>query len=167
VRVRHPDAELVVVGPSPRITTPGVRALGFVSPERLGELLAEASVFCVPTRREPLGFVFIEASLHRLPVVATRLGSLPDVVKDGETGLLVEPDDIESLADAISRLLADPALAQRMGERGAAHVSATWTWANTEQLLVGELRRALAEAERAEPPRAPPSPAREPLHTPP
>lgn len=145
VAKRHPDAELVLVGPAPALTLPNVRAVGVIPPDALGRLLEDASVFCVPTRREPLGFVFIEAADHRLPIVATRVGSLPELVIHGESGLLVDVGDISGLADALCELLDDPERCRAFGERGRAHLADTWTWENVERQLVPELRAALAE----------------------
>lgn len=80
--------------------------------------MAEAGMFVLSSRSEGLGLVIVEAMAAGRPVVATRVGGVPEVVVDGETGLLVPPDDPGALAVAIRRLLADPALAARMGEAG-------------------------------------------------
>jgi glycosyltransferase involved in cell wall biosynthesis len=145
VRERHPEAELTLVGPAPEIDCPNVRAVGVVPVEALGDYLERATVFCVPTRREPLGFVFLEAADHRLPIVATRIGSLPELVADGESGLLVEVGDVEGLAEALCALLDDPDLCRAFGERGFERLADTYTWANVEKHLVGEIRAALAD----------------------
>ena len=65
---------------------------------------------------EGFGLVFLEAAAAGLPVVAGDGGAIPEVVSDGETGLLVDPTAPDAVADAIVRLLRDPALAQKMGE---------------------------------------------------
>ena len=75
-------------------------------------------VLALPSRSEALGIAAIEAMLARLPVVASRVGGTPEVVVDGDTGILVPPDDHEALARAIRSLLAAPALRGRMGESG-------------------------------------------------
>jgi glycosyltransferase involved in cell wall biosynthesis len=62
------------------------------------------------------------------PVVSTRAGSIPEIIEDGETGLLVEADDAQALAGAIRRLLRDRALARRLGRAGRAHVRRHFTW---------------------------------------
>jgi glycosyltransferase involved in cell wall biosynthesis len=79
---------------------------------------AQTGLFVLASRSEGMGLVFAEAMAAGRPVVATRVGGVPEVVVDGETGLLVPPDDPGALAGAIDRLLADPALAARMGEAG-------------------------------------------------
>jgi len=145
VRARHPDATLTLLGPTPDVRTPNVETPGVVSMEALALHLAQASIFCVPTRREPLGYVFIEAAEHRLPIVTTRVGSLPDLVIDGESGLLVEVGDIDGLADALCGLLDDPERCRAFGERGFAHLADTYTWENVEVRLVAALRASLSE----------------------
>lgn len=75
-------------------------------------------VFALPSRSEALGIAAIEAMLATLPVVASRVGGTPEVVVDGDTGILVPPDDHEALAGGIRSLLASPALRSQMGDRG-------------------------------------------------
>jgi glycosyltransferase involved in cell wall biosynthesis len=66
--------------------------------------------------------VLMEASSMGLSVVSTWHSGIPEVVLDGETGLLVPPGDVEALADRIRRLLRDPELRRRLGDRGQAHI---------------------------------------------
>jgi glycosyltransferase involved in cell wall biosynthesis len=81
--------------------------------------IARASVVVLPsTGAEPFNITALEAMALRRPVVATRTGGLPEVVIDGETGLLVPVRDVRALADAIRRLVQDPALMRRMGTAG-------------------------------------------------
>jgi len=89
---------------------------GFVSD--VPAFMAETGLFVLSSRSEGLGLVLIEAMAAGRPVVATRVGGVPEVVIDGETGLLVEPENPGALAAAVRRLLADPALAARMGQAG-------------------------------------------------
>ncbi len=80
---------------------------------------ARASLLCVPSLwPEPFGIVGIEAMARALPVVAYRSGGIPEWLAGGETGILVEPGDVEGLAAAVSELLADPEKARRMGRAG-------------------------------------------------
>ena len=75
-------------------------------------------LFVLPSHNEGMGRAVVEAMAAGLPVVATCVGGLPDVVVDGETGLLVPPRDPEALAEAMTRLLEDPDLRGRMGLAG-------------------------------------------------
>jgi starch synthase len=106
------------------------------------QLYAHATIFCCPSIYEPFGIINLEAMACGTPVVASNVGGIPEVVVDGETGLLVpleqqeappyEPVDPQGfsrdLAAALNRLLADPALRARMGEAGRQRVEAQFAW---------------------------------------
>jgi glycosyltransferase involved in cell wall biosynthesis len=122
-----PDAALVLVGDGPErrwlealATSPllegRVRFTGWHAEPR--RHLTTFDVFVLPSRFEGFPLSIVEAMLARLPVVATTVGSVPEAVREGETGLLVPPDDAAALAAALGRLLADPALRSRLGEAG-------------------------------------------------
>ena len=85
--------------------------------------LAAMQVFAFPVRwQEGFGLSLIEAMAAGKPVVATRTGAVPDIVEDGRSGVLVQPEDAASLAAGIARLLDDPAAAARMGQDAQARV---------------------------------------------
>jgi glycosyltransferase involved in cell wall biosynthesis len=114
---------------------------------QLDDLYREASVFLLLSQEveghfEGFGLVFLEAGAHGLPCVASRSGGIPDVVIDGETGLLVDPADADGAGRAMIRLAGDPALSARMGLAGRAraeHLSwdryAEEQWAAYRRLL--------------------------------
>jgi glycosyltransferase involved in cell wall biosynthesis len=115
--------------------------------EDLVDLLPCCDVFVHPARAEGSGVAPLEAAAAGLPVVATRVGGLPEAVVDGRTGLLVEPDDPEGLRDALVRLLGDPALRGRMGSEGR-----RWVRAERSIATMVEQNRSIYEqilAERA------------------
>jgi len=87
------------------------------------ELLGQLDVVALPSSTEGLPVVLLEAMARRRAVVATPVGGTPELVADGETGLLVPPRDPRALAEAIRRLLADPELRGRMGEAGHRRVA--------------------------------------------
>jgi len=87
------------------------------------DLLAACDVFVLPSRREGLGVAALEALAAGRPVVASRVGGLAETVRDGETGLVVEPGDAGALATALARLARDPELGGRLGAEGAARVA--------------------------------------------
>jgi glycosyltransferase involved in cell wall biosynthesis len=93
----------------------------------VGALLDELDVLALPSWTEGLPMTVLEAMAHGRPVVATPVGGTPEVVADGETGLLVPPRDPEALAAALRRLLADPDLRRRMGEAGRRRVAEQFT----------------------------------------
>jgi alpha-maltose-1-phosphate synthase len=92
------------------------------------QLLTRALVFACPSVYEPLGIVNLEAMACSTAVVASRVGGIPEVVADGETGLLVPPDDPASLADALNLLLHDPGRAEAMGLAGRERAVAEFSW---------------------------------------
>jgi glycosyltransferase involved in cell wall biosynthesis len=110
VREHHPDVVLVVLGDGserPRLAGDGVHLLGRV-PD-VAAWLRRAELLVHPARWEGFGLALLEAMLAGLPVVATRVSSIPEIVVAGETGLLVPPDDADALASALLRVLDDPA----------------------------------------------------------
>jgi len=122
---QHPAAVTAIVGEGPiraeldaRIASAGladrVRLVGFRAD--VSDVLAAADVFCLPSHMEGLPNALLEASAVGLPVVATQVGGIPELVVANETGLLVPPRRPDELADAIARLLDDPPLARRMGQ---------------------------------------------------
>jgi glycosyltransferase involved in cell wall biosynthesis len=130
---------LVVVGDGPlRDDVP--QALGFVPNAELGPYYRRAAVVAVPSRREGYGVVCAEAMAHGKPVVASAVGGLLDLVRHGETGLLVPPGDQAALREALRWLLGDADLRRRMGRaaRERAHEHLSWERATAETLRAYE-----------------------------
>lgn len=94
---------------------------GFV--HNLKEILNELDILVVPSLQESFGMAAVEAMAMELPVIASKVGGLPEVVKDGETGILVPPADPQSLANAIKFLINNPATRFEMGQRGKERVN--------------------------------------------
>lgn len=116
-----------------------VRWLGRVND--VAALLAAADVLVMPSRHEGLGVAALEAMAAGLPVIASRVGGLPEAVADGETGLLVPPGDPAALAAAIARLAADRPFARALGDAGAARVRARFTMAAMASATLAVYRR--------------------------
>jgi alpha-maltose-1-phosphate synthase len=103
---------------------------GMLAKREVIQLLTHATVFACPSLYEPLGIVNLEAMACGTAVVGSRVGGVPEVVADGETGLLVPPGDPAALADAINVLLADEHRAAQMGRLGRARAEAEFGWAS-------------------------------------
>lgn len=114
---------------------------GWVTPEERHELLRHARAFILPSYAEGLPMALLEAMAHGIPVVATPVGGVPQVVRDGETGLLVAAGDAAALAAALARLDGDPVLRSRLGIAGRELVSRQFNSRRTIDGLAGVYRR--------------------------
>ncbi len=139
VRETIPDVRLVFAGEGP--STGEIKELasqlglndliefpGLLDQTGVYRLLTECHIMVMPSRRDAFGVAALEASLHGRPVIATTVGGVPEVVVDGETGLLVPPDDVEALAGAIMKLANDSDLRRKMGVAGRLFVERNYTW---------------------------------------
>jgi glycosyltransferase involved in cell wall biosynthesis len=155
VRERRPDARLVIAGPPPRRTEEGeveqaVRERGledvvavdsrYLPNEEVRPLMELASVVVLPyTSATQSGVLHVAYACGR-PVIATRVGGLPEVVEEGGTGLLVPPGSPRELADAIVAMLDDPEGTARMGER-ARHLAETrFSWRSVAREVLAVYR---------------------------
>lgn len=138
---RHANVDLLLVGATDAALEPlrrrcaelGLNARVAFKPDtphpEVARLFAAAHLFALPSRQEPFGIVLLEAGCLALPVVATRVGGIPEILEDGVTARLVPPDDAPAMAAALEAMLVDPAAAQAMGERLQSHVNRSFSWA--------------------------------------
>ena len=117
-----------------------VELTGAVGQDRIRALYAQADVFCLPSFRESLPVVLMEALAMEIPVVATRIMGVPELVEDGVSGLLVSPGRADELADALLLLTTDAQLRERFGKAGRERVQHDYELAR----LARELRDAFA-----------------------
>jgi glycosyltransferase involved in cell wall biosynthesis len=101
---------------------------GFIDHELMPAFLSGIDIFAMPSFTESFGVAALEASATGIPVVATKVGGVPEVVVHGTTGLLVERGDISQLADALEKLILDPGLREKMGRAGRAFVEDNYRW---------------------------------------
>ena len=124
----HPDAELTIVGCNPLIDLPQCNVVGQVSVDEMARFYDEATVFCLPTKVEPFGIVFVEALHHGLPIIATNIGAVPDMVQASNNGYLVPPGDVDALSNRLIHLLSQPDLCRRFGEYSRAIAEDRYNW---------------------------------------
>jgi Glycosyltransferase len=128
VRCRHTDATLVIAGARVKTDLAGVISLGRVPVEELKRYYREATVFCMPSRSEPFGVAYVEAMAYALPIVATEIGALPDMVSNGKNGFLVQPGDVDNLAQALDSLLSDKQKRARFGKISRQLAAKRYNW---------------------------------------
>jgi glycosyltransferase involved in cell wall biosynthesis len=111
------------------------RFAGRVPHDQVIRYLHQMDVFVLPSLQESFGVAAVEASAAGLPVIASNVGGVSEIVLDGETGFLVPPNDVGALVERLVQLIADPTLRSRMGQAGRAFVRAHYDWqANTAQM---------------------------------
>ena len=131
VRKKHPRAELTVVSSykgSDQVSAPGVNFAGPVPLGEISKYFEDSDIFCMPTRLEPFGIVFIEAMAYGLPIVATRIGALPDLVEDGVNGYLVAPGDVPALIRTLTKLLEDEVRFREMARASRLRYDDRFNW---------------------------------------
>ena len=125
---------------------------GWIAADEIPRHLAEAMIVCVPSKRAPSGdaeglpLVCIEAMLSGCALAATRHAGIPECVRDGETGYLVEENDAEALADRIGKMIADTEATLEMGRKGRALALADFNLAHQSRKLQDHLLRVAREA---------------------
>ncbi|MGH7717711.1 MAG: glycosyltransferase family 4 protein [Gemmatimonadaceae bacterium] len=137
---RHPELRLTIAGGGDALPALEAHAravgiadrvdfLGWVNPGQIPSLMASATVVLMPSRiEEGFGLALLQAAQLGRPVIATRTGGLPEVVLDGETGLLVEPENPGAIARAIEALLRDPERTIAMGQAARRRALTEFGW---------------------------------------
>jgi len=100
--------------------------------------LEEMQIFVIPSQQESFGVAALEASAMGLPVVGSSVGGIPEVVVDGETGILVPPGDVVALTDALMKLILDQNLRAEMGRKGREFVAKEYIWSENVSRLLKE-----------------------------
>lgn len=119
-------------------SAPNIHVYGNMQPNtpELLALYAQADVFVLPTRAEAFGIAAVEAAASGLPVIATRVGGLVDIVRDGETGFLLPPDDAASLCDRLNLLAQNPDRRYQMSLAARQHAEAHFDAQRNAEKLV-------------------------------
>jgi glycosyltransferase involved in cell wall biosynthesis len=172
VRRRHPRARLLLVGSvkftssSTRYDNRGYRAelerlagdlglrdaVSFLGERAdIPEVLSAADLLLVPSWYEPFGRVAVEAMMMRVPVIATSVGGVREVIADGVDGLIRAPKDPEAWADAIGSLLDDPQRRREMGERGRLRAVSAFAPSSHAEAMLAVYERSLARPQMTRP----------------
>jgi len=101
---------------------------GWLKPAQVAEWYAQADILVAPSWYEPFGMVILEGMLYGLPIVATNVGGPAEILRDGQTGLLVPAKDSVALADALQRLVTNAPLRCQLGATAATEVRNKWLW---------------------------------------
>jgi glycogen(starch) synthase len=125
--------------------------VGWVIPVMIPSLINTATLVVLPSRSEGLPLVALEAALMARPIVATRVGGLPEVVLHQENGLLVEPEDHNALAEAMAMLLDQPETARSMGEAARCRVQTVFSWDRHVNAYDALYRQLVANGRRGSP----------------
>lgn len=139
IQQKVPNVKCILVGDEPNLTRRNT-VLGWVKELKVEKLvvlagwqvrvfdyLAVMDVFCFPTLYEAFGLALIEAMAMGLPIVASQVGGVPEIVKEGETGFLVPPMDHHAIADRVTKLLIDDELRRKMGSAGLKRIEDTFS----------------------------------------
>jgi glycogen(starch) synthase len=136
---RFPDVRLTIAGDGPlrseleqQSTRLGlsraVDFIGWIVPEKVPSLLNDHTIVLMPSREDSFPLVALEASLMARPIVATRVGGLPEIVLDGQTGLLVESESSQAFVRAVTLLLSRPETAFQYGQAARRRVREAFSW---------------------------------------
>jgi L-malate glycosyltransferase len=146
---RHPDMQLVLAGRDAGLLNDlnqQVSLLGLekrvlfmvdVPHAKIGALYASATLFCLSSLAEPFGIVLLEAGVFSLPVIATRVGGVPEIIRDNEDGILVDCGDTSQLAQSIGELLDAPDRAVALGTSLHDRVLREFSWRQAAERYVG------------------------------
>ena len=140
----HSDATLTVVGCTPRLNLPNCNVVGRVPLSDVKKYFMHASIFCLPTTLEPFGIVFLEAMAHKLPVIGTSIGAIPDFISESKNGYMVEPNNSQQLAEKIIQLLDSRERRRAFGEYGYKLFWSRYTWEKTGIRICENIERVLA-----------------------
>ncbi|MDY6930442.1 MAG: glycosyltransferase family 4 protein [Halobacteriota archaeon] len=135
------DAELIIVGSKPNVSIGGINVKGFIDRIELLQLHRHVSLFAMPSICDPFPNVFLEAMAYKTPCIGSTASGIPEMIEDGKSGLLVEPNDYKQLAEKIIYLLEDENQLKKMGERGRKRVEKYFTWDLVVDRMANEFRK--------------------------
>ncbi len=145
---KHPNATLTIAGAKPKLQMKNCEILGKISSLELNSYYEAATLFCMPTRVEPFGIAFLEAMQARLPIIGTNVGAIPDFLQNDWNGILIEPGDIQGIANGIIKLLDDPDLCRLYGERNFKLITERYSWPAVSKKIHAHISEYLDKEQR-------------------
>lgn len=118
---------------------------GYIPNYRMYQFIQEHDIMVMPSLREAFGVAALETGACGRPVIATRVGGIPEVVLNGRTGILVPPDDVDALATAITAMAADTAMRQGMGQAAYEYVRDNYAWNKSLDMMTSLYERLIDE----------------------
>ena len=110
--------------------------LGEIPQNEIPYWLSASDIFVFPTYNEGLPNAIMEAMACGLPVVATEVGGIPEVVKDGENGILIDKKDVKSIVHSLEKLIENKSMCKKMGEHGRITIEEKFSWNNSAKKLI-------------------------------
>jgi glycosyltransferase involved in cell wall biosynthesis len=140
----YPDATLTIVGCKPKLNLPNCHIVGRIPLWEAKKYFRQASVFCLPTTLEPFGIVFLEAMAHKLPIIGTNIGAIPDFILEDKNGYMVEPNNSSQLSKKIIDLIGSQEKCKTLGEYGHKFLWSRYTWEKTGVRIRKNIEQLLA-----------------------
>lgn len=134
-----PNAVLQIIGCNPEIRQSGVCVLGRIAPERLHHYFSQARIFALPTVHEAFGIAFVEALHFGLPIVATDINAIPEMVSQGVNGYMVAPGDVDGLYEALHTLMGNDMKAVAFGQASLQRAG-SFTWQRVAGIIAAHAR---------------------------
>ncbi|MBU8933935.1 MAG: glycosyltransferase family 4 protein [candidate division Zixibacteria bacterium] len=126
-----------------------VDLVGFIENKNIYKFISQHHMVVMPSRREAFGVAALEAGICGRPVIASNVGGVPEVLRDGETGILIPPNDPEALAEAIMTLSQNADLMKKMGDAGHLFVRDNFSWDRSLDMMIELYERLISEASHA------------------
>jgi len=145
VKEKFKGAKLIIVGCRPKVKIDGIEVVGKLNPDQLEKYYEKAQVFVMPSLFEPWGNVWIEAMTYQLPCIGTNVGSIPYIIEDGKTGVIVKPKNPKEIAERVIYLFENPHIMEQFGREGFLKAVKNFTWDKVVDTIVKEIAITLKE----------------------
>jgi glycosyltransferase involved in cell wall biosynthesis len=126
-----------------------VTFVGFIDNANIVDFISDHHVMVMPSHQESFGVAVLEAGAAGRPVIATDIGGVPEVLRPEKTGLMVPPNDVGALADAIARLAEQPQLRAELGRNAREFAQSEYSWDRSLDLMIDLYERLIREKDQA------------------